>query len=75
MFLSERISDSAYQIDFEKMYRQGYRELFFDIDNTLVPHGLPADEARAGTVSASEKYRLQGDNALQQQRTAREDVL
>ena len=36
--------DSTYEIDFEKKYKQGYRGIIFDIDNTLVPHGLPADE-------------------------------
>ena len=35
---------STYQIDFDKLYEQGYRGLIFDIDNTLVPHGAPADE-------------------------------
>ncbi|EOS27898.1 MAG: YqeG family HAD IIIA-type phosphatase [Lachnospiraceae bacterium] len=43
-FYPKEYLDSAYQIDFEKMYRQGYRGIIFDIDNTLVPHGLPADE-------------------------------
>lgn len=38
--------DSAYGIDFELLYRQGYRGVIFDIDNTLVAHGAPAD-ARA----------------------------
>ena len=36
--------DSACQIDYEKIYDRGYRGLIFDIDNTLVPHGAPADE-------------------------------
>lgn len=36
--------DSAYEIDYEGLYRQGYRGIIFDIDNTLVPHGAPADE-------------------------------
>ena len=36
--------DSTYQIDFERLYQDGYRGLIFDIDNTLVPHGAPADE-------------------------------
>lgn len=35
---------STYEIPFEKLYGQGYRGLIFDIDNTLVPHGAPADE-------------------------------
>lgn len=36
--------DSAYDINFEQLYEKGYRGLIFDIDNTLVPHGAPADE-------------------------------
>lgn len=35
---------SAYQIDYEKLYEEGYRGIIFDIDNTLVEHGAPADE-------------------------------
>lgn len=34
---------STYRIDFERYYRSGYRGIIFDIDNTLVPHGAPAD--------------------------------
>ena len=36
--------DSTYSIDFERLHSEGYRGLIFDIDNTLVPHGAPADE-------------------------------
>ena len=35
---------STYVIPFEQLYEQGYRGVIFDIDNTLVPHGAPADE-------------------------------
>ena len=35
--------DSTYDIDFETLYREGFRGVIFDIDNTLVPHGAPAD--------------------------------
>ncbi len=35
--------DSTYEIDFEALYREGFRGVIFDIDNTLVPHGAPAD--------------------------------
>lgn len=35
---------SAYQIPYEVFYDKGYRAIIFDIDNTLVPHGAPADE-------------------------------
>lgn len=36
--------DSTYAIDFKDWYDKGYRAVLFDIDNTLVPHGAPADE-------------------------------
>lgn len=43
-FYPDEYLDSTYLIDFEEKYRQGYRGIIFDIDNTLVPHGLPVDE-------------------------------
>lgn len=43
-FFPDAWVDSTYQIDFERMYEEGYRGVIFDIDNTLVPHGAPADE-------------------------------
>ncbi|MCR5343920.1 MAG: YqeG family HAD IIIA-type phosphatase [Butyrivibrio sp.] len=36
-------SESTYTIPFEHYYDEGYRGIIFDIDNTLVPHGAPAD--------------------------------
>lgn len=39
----ERI-DSTYQIDFEDWFKKGIQGFIFDIDNTLVMHGAPADE-------------------------------
>lgn len=44
MFFPDRYVASTYVIDFEKLYKEGFRGLIFDIDNTLVPHGAPADE-------------------------------
>ena len=44
VFYPDSYLDSTYVIDFESLYRQGYRGLIFDIDNTLVPHGAPADD-------------------------------
>lgn len=35
---------SVDEIDFEEYYKQGIRGIISDIDNTLVPHGAPADE-------------------------------
>ena len=47
-FFPDRYVASTYVIDFEGLYKEGVRGLIFDIDNTLVPHGAPADErARA----------------------------
>lgn len=44
MFFPDDYVASTYVIPFEKLYKEGYRGLIFDIDNTLVPHGAPADE-------------------------------
>ncbi len=44
IFFPDRYVASTYVIDFERLFKQGYRGLVFDIDNTLVPHGEPADE-------------------------------
>ena len=43
-FYPDEYLDSAYEIDFEMLYGQGYRGVIFDIDNTLVPHGARADK-------------------------------
>ncbi len=43
IFYPDEYKDSAYGIDYEELYRQGCRGIIFDIDNTLVPHGAPAD--------------------------------
>ena len=44
MFFPDKYVASTYIIDFERLYKEGYRGLIFDIDNTLVPHGAPADD-------------------------------
>lgn len=43
-FFPDEYMASTYVIPFEKLYEEGYRGVIFDIDNTLVPHGAPADE-------------------------------
>lgn len=43
-FYPKEYLDATYVIDFEAFYEKGYRGIIFDIDNTLVPHGAPADE-------------------------------
>ena len=44
MFFPDEYVVSTYVIPFEKLYEEGYRGVIFDVDNTLVPHGAPADE-------------------------------
>lgn len=43
-FYPDHEVESSYDIDYQGLYRKGYRGVIFDIDNTLVPHGAPADE-------------------------------
>lgn len=43
-FYPDRYISSTYNIDFQSYYNAGYRGIIFDIDNTLVCHGAPADE-------------------------------
>ena len=43
-FYPDYEAESAYVIPYEELYKMGYRGIIFDIDNTLVPHGAPADE-------------------------------
>ena len=41
----DSLVSSAYTIDYERLYAEGYRGIIYDIDNTLVPHDAPADGA------------------------------
>ena len=50
-FYPDEIKSSAYEIDYEQLYKKGYRGLLFDIDNTLVEHGQDA------TARARELFR------------------
>lgn len=43
-FYPDNEVENAYDIDYEVLYKKGYRGVIFDIDNTLVPHGAPADD-------------------------------
>ena len=44
MFYPDAYLASAYVVPYEDLYAKGYRGLIYDIDNTLVPHGAPADK-------------------------------
>jgi HAD superfamily phosphatase (TIGR01668 family) len=43
IFYPSAEADSVDAIPFDRLYKKGYRGIIFDIDNTLVPHGAPAD--------------------------------
>ena len=43
-FYPNEYLDSAYQIDFDCLFQEGYRGIIFNVDNTLVPNGAPADD-------------------------------
>lgn len=42
-FYPDNEVDSAYEVAYNVLFEKGYRGVIFDIDNTLVPHGAPAD--------------------------------
>ncbi len=43
-FYPDRYYESAYVIDYEDFYKNGYRGIIYDVDNTLVEHGAPVTE-------------------------------
>jgi len=43
-FYPDEYLDSVYSINFDDLKKKGYKGVLFDIDNTLVPHGAPADK-------------------------------
>lgn len=40
-FYPSRYYESAYDIEYEKLFSEGFRGIIFDVDNTLVEHGAP----------------------------------
>lgn len=56
-FFPDEYVDSAYGIPYEELYQRGYRGIIFDVDNTLVPHGAPAD---ARSIGLFERLRAMG---------------
>ncbi len=42
-FFPDETVSSTYEIDFESLYEEGFRGILFDIDNTLVEHGMDAN--------------------------------
>lgn len=44
MFYPDLMIRDTYKIDYEGFYELGFRSIIFDIDNTLVHHGAPAND-------------------------------
>ncbi len=55
IFYPKRIADSPYVIDFDKLYKEGYRGIIFDIDNTLVEHGADASPRAIELIASLQK--------------------
>lgn len=51
MLYPKRIADSSYTINYHKLYKEGYRGIIFDIDNTLVEHGADADQRAINLIA------------------------
>ncbi len=51
-FYPDEYLDSAYDIDYAHFLAEGKRGVIFDIDNTLVTHGDPADERAIELVAS-----------------------
>lgn len=60
-FYPHHEAETAGSIDYESLYQQGIRAVIFDIDNTLVPHGAPADE---GAVRLFQRLRQLGMHTM-----------
>jgi HAD superfamily phosphatase (TIGR01668 family) len=43
-FYPKRLAETSYSIDYEGLYKEGYRGILYDIDNTLVEHGADASD-------------------------------
>lgn len=56
-FYPKEMVESSYVIPYEELYKEGVRGVIFDVDNTLVPHGAPADER---ALSLFEEFRRMG---------------
>lgn len=61
LFYPDEYLDNAYDIDYESLYKMGYRGIIYDIDNTLVPHGFPSDTK---SLALFKRLRLIGFNTM-----------
>lgn len=78
MFFPDSLEASAYDVDYEGLYKKGVRGLIFDIDNTLVPHGKPANkraiELFRRLKAAGFRYCLLSNNKEERVRKFNEEI-
>lgn len=77
-FFPDTTVSSTYAIDYEKLYRDGFRGILFDIDNTLVEHGKEATEQAKRLFSRLKKIGFEccliSNNKKNRVRTFNEDI-
>lgn len=77
-FYPDEYLGSAYDIDYKGFFERGVRGVIFDIDNTLVTHGDPADERAVALISSLHELGMQvvvlSNNKEKRVRTFAEDV-
>ena len=54
-FFPDTTVSSTYAIDYEKLYKEGYRGILLDIDNKLVEHGKEATDQEKRLFSSLKK--------------------
>lgn len=54
-FYPDEYIKSAFDINYDKLFEEGYRGLLFDIDNTLVEHGADADRRAVSLINSLTK--------------------
>lgn len=59
LFYPDDYISSVRDIDFAKLYEQGFRGIIFDIDNTLVKNNAPADAASRAFFKRLHSYGFQ----------------
>lgn len=57
-FYPSEYADSAYAISYKSLKEKGIKGIVFDIDNTLVPHGAPADNRAIELFAALKELKI-----------------
>ena len=58
LFRASHVADNIYQLTGEALQRRGIRLLLADLDNTLVPYGVPLPDEKLKAWPGSPRPRL-----------------